>query len=58
MQEGHEKRITAGAVFALAVLFSLIAGAQTTNPVPSTPESIAAGQQLYTNLIRKALQSG
>ena len=47
MQEGHEKRITAGAVFALAVLFSLIAGAQTTNPVPSTPESIAAGQQLY-----------
>lgn len=35
--------LAAGAVFALAVVLAVVAGAQ----VPSTPESIAAGQQLY-----------
>jgi mono/diheme cytochrome c family protein len=43
MQQGHEEKRTAGAVFALAVFFAVIVAAQ----VPATPESIAAGQQLY-----------
>src|SRR5438270_9458064 len=43
MHERHKEKLTAGAVVALAVVFAVIAGGQT----PATPESIAAGQQLY-----------
>src|SRR5712691_11659733 len=34
-------------VLAFAVVGGIVALAQSSNPVPATPESIAAGQQLY-----------